>query len=390
MVRLLFIILSIQSPEVDSDRELVDTIDALNAGINQWQTDICFRSTFRLRQGYAKSLDDALRSGVDPSIPGPPNAVFEAAGIFNKRFDLYRYRIDYGRAPVVLQSSPPARGGGDRTFMGASQVAANPSFDEMSDGRIQVRYDLNQSGNVVHVTRQRLDAGTGAGVLSEAELTPIRPYMNPRFRPFELWRFGDKADESPLFREAKAIDNDHLDVVIRQDGNHRQFRRIRMRISVSPPVITEIDERSGESQRDLKESYIRLSDFQDCPGGFVARRIRSIQRHSGKDQVRVRDWESTDLGAITVADADFVMKLGANTPVRGLEAPPSLGDTDRSLSLTRIRDDDLSRDNTVWPPQPGYSRWNLFIIANTCLLAAIIAAILLRIYLKARWQPKNS
>jgi len=73
---------------VAADRTLAER---LLTGVEQWQTKVSFRSTFRLRAGFARTLAQGLRGQIDPKIKGHPSNVFEASGVSHKLGSKVRY-----------------------------------------------------------------------------------------------------------------------------------------------------------------------------------------------------------------------------------------------------------------------------------------------------------
>jgi hypothetical protein len=308
------------------------TIAALGAGLEQWRKTVQFRSTFRLREGTAKSVEAGLRDGVDPSLP---RGVVEATGVFHRQGELMRFTLDYGRPPVpvppALGLPPPPPGGG--SFQ-------NVSYDEVTNGRIQVRYHPGPSGDNVSVEPRRPDV-IGAGQFAQSEINPLYPYRNPRFDPFKPWDLGR---QQPSKRDVTAVDDGQTEVKLTTDGEWKQTRRMRFRTAPGIAVLTEIVEIVTTPQGKNIETHVRRSDFRDCPGGPVARRVVSVLK-AENDAVVVREWVSPDLGDRPPAEADFVIRIGPRTSVGGYRNAPPRGSDDRRIDITAITKDDL--DNGV-------------------------------------------
>jgi len=215
------------------------------------------------------------------------------------------------------------------------------SYDEVTNGRIQVRYHPGASGNNASVER-RQPTVIGAGQFSEIESNPLSPYRNPRFDPFKLWNFA--ADQPPAGREVANVDDSHRAVVLSQDGVWKQSRRVLFQTKPAPAVITQIEEVTTPPNGKASETHIRLSDFRDCPGGRVARRVVNVRKDEG-GRVIVREWVSNDLGDVPPADTDFVIRIAPNTSVGGYRRTPPRGADDRRIDISTITEDDL--DNGV-------------------------------------------
>ena len=83
------------------------------------------------------------------------------------------------------------------------------------------------------------------------------------------------------------------------------------------------------------EREARLSDFQECPGGLVARRVLLASQSGNDGMVSVREWVSRDLGKTPSADADFNIKIPATTLVEGVANPPLPGQ-ERTLDIREL------------------------------------------------------
>jgi hypothetical protein len=119
---------------------------------------------------------------------------------------------------------------------------------------------------------------------------------------------------------------------------------MRFRTAPGIAVLTEIVEIVTTPQGKTIETHVRRSDFRDCPGGPVARRVVSVLK-AENDAVVVREWVSPDLGDRPPAEADFVIRIGPRTSVGGYRNAPPRGSDDRRIDITAITKDDL--DNGV-------------------------------------------
>jgi hypothetical protein len=356
------------------------TLRALKAAFSNWLENVEFRSTFRYREGYAKSIADAVQSGIDPSLKGPAEEVFEATGAFNKLGKLQRFSVDFGRTPIKV-SNPVIPGG--VPVANTLKVVTNLSFDEITDGRFQLRYEPGESGNVATILRRQGDLGSG--VHSSLFINPLRASPNPKYDPFVPWKLDGGLDpRSPVEQQVFERDRDHVDIVLRQDGKWQQNRRVRFWMSVSPPVITEVDESIRGPAGHTQERQVRFRDFQKCPGGMVARNVIYGFR-IGAGQVRVKEWLSADLGLSAPEPSDFVLHLPVSVSINGLKKRP----LDRRIDLLRLSEEDVGDSVSVpeRPPNELQQRSSVSRLVNALLIAGVPAFVVMR-FLRRRAGAK--
>lgn len=325
-----FCLLLLAMPDDGKSPEKV--VAGLKAGLMKEGKDLAFRSTFRTRDGFAKTVEAGLRDGIDPSIAEPR----EVIGVFHRKGALMRFSLDYGRAPIPTRfpAGLPAQPG--------VQSVRDVSYDEVTDGKIQVRYHPGASGDNVSVELRQKDL-IGAGQLSNSEMTPLRPYRNWRFDPFKLWDLGKGPPAAKT--EVAVLGDNQTEVTLTSDGDYKQWRRIRFRTAPAPIIMIQMDQIVTHPDGTGQEIRIRLSDFQDCPGGPVARRVVSVFKQKDADRVSVREWISTDLGVKLPTDADFIVSIAPTTTIGGLRNAPQRGIAGRQIDITLIDESDL--DNGI-------------------------------------------
>jgi hypothetical protein len=332
---------------VESD-ETADTIAALRAGLLQWKQGVEFRSTFLLKQGYAESVQAALREGIDSALNADTPHVFAARGVFHKKGDKLRMSLDYGHDPVVV-GAPLGKAGKAKATPKAQNVGhtvSHVSFDEVTNGAFELKYYPGASGNSV-VASPNKTMRTGAGSNSAVTLNPLAPYENPRFDPFKLWDTDSGSANAATLQSISMNADRTLDVILSRSGQWKQQRRIRFDMDAVPPVIIEIDETMTSPEGRVIEAYSRLTNFVQCPGGLVARSVRSLMK-SGKGYTLVREWSSTDLGSVPPNDGDFVLEVPATTAIGGLANPPTSDSTGRRIDVGL-----LSEKSVIPPAEPG-------------------------------------
>ena len=320
-----------------SDISDVSTVmETLRAGVQQWQTEITFRSTFSLRSGYSTSVDAALRGEIDPTIEGAAGTSYEAKGFFHKKGPKIRYAIDFG-SPVQVRPSAPLE------MRSATSVYKNIPFDETTDGRVVVAYNARRGKLVGRaVVEEKPDLTTlrvGTGKATGRFINPMNPLYGAEWDPF-----GDLPAVA-----VNTVDEGHLEVVcFRKDENgNEHHKRVLFWTKPSRPVVKRMELELVRSDGRRFGAYAALSDYKLCPGGYVARQVAFARVVSGGRvpvpvpvRVRVMVWRSEDLGDVPPSDEDFVITIPADVWVTGLKKAPPKGSV-RQLDPSKIELSDL-------------------------------------------------
>ncbi len=375
----LFIVLSLGADDV-SERNNV--IASLKVAYDQWQQDVSFKARFRLRHGFANSVQAALSSGIDQNLNVQPERKLEASGFLCKKGRLMRLNLDFGHpALVVSEPAPPQKG-----KPSGPRVVRDVSFHEVTNGLLQVTYNPDPSSNYATVGK-RTPSTRGIGPLAQTIFSPIEPFANPAFRPFELWDLKSVTDRVSVPAKVQSMDSDHVEVVLREKGSWTQMRRMRFRTRASIPVLSEIDEVATLPSGETIEYYVRLSDFRACPGGEVARKVLSASKPRA-GPVFVREWISSDLGDAVCNDADFAVALASDTSVSGLKDPPRLGTAKRVIDITNLTEADLgdALPEYIQPLKPPKSVWHL---AFVILIAILVPGLAIVILIRRHWRMRR-
>ena len=93
------------------------------------------------------------------------------------------------------------------------------------------------------------------------------------------------------------IDGNHIDITTGTKTEDVELKhKLRVWITVTPPVITQIESRQNLNGR-VTVSRTEMSDFFDCRGGKVPRTIIYVTE-SPKTGFLVRHWHSSDLAHV--------------------------------------------------------------------------------------------
>lgn len=293
--------------------------ETLLAAVEQWQSDVAFRSTFQLREGYARTVDAALRGEMDPGI-----RILEGKGVCHKLGRKIRYSVDFG-GPFRI---------GEKTV-------TRVTFDAVTDRRLDIAYhplarkpgiNLKGTASVVARTPER-DGSELFGKESRYCISPLKPLRSAALAPFLL----------PFVVGVSRVDEGHVEIVTRmKKPNGTEIKReVLFWTEPSPPVVEKIvlDTASPNGRR--TQAIVQVSDFRECPGGMVARHIVHAYAYPGSDRpVHVCVWHSADLGAVPPTDEDFVIEVPPDTVVMGIREDSPLANT-RKLDVSKFEVADL-------------------------------------------------
>jgi hypothetical protein len=280
-----------------------------------------------------------------------PGSGFEATGVFRKRGPMMRCTFDAGVAGIQY----------GRTKW---DITREP-VDESTDGFVGIRYFPRRwellgdeaKAAVVEYRAHNADEAWAAGDMTANGPNPLNPMLGNDNQPFAGLRIA----------EIRRLDGEHLECVCRE-RKEKKWRRVaiwetrnrRIVFWTKPalPVVEKIEDVVERTSPDdpskvlgRDEFQAILSDFQECGGGWVARRVLLVAIQAG-DVIRVRQWQSEDLGNQRPADSDFAVAIPADVRVVGLKQgfPPG---TARSLDPSKINLPDLDRQDPAGEPLEG-------------------------------------
>lgn len=166
-------------------------------------------------------------------------------------------------------------------------------------------------------------------------ISPLNPFWACETDPFSAAGSAKFGDASVV--GVRALADDRIETTTESsngttDAALTQRSVITWWMKPSLPVIERIHRTIYKDGKAAAEQESRLSDFKECSGGYVARRIIYEVRAGGKS-ILLQEWVSEDLGETPPTDGDFVVSIPATTIVQGMSNPPPPG-TERRLSLT--------------------------------------------------------
>jgi hypothetical protein len=330
-------------------------IEALAALIDTWEARVAFKCHFRRRLMSCRSLEDALegRGGqlADKVFPDG------AEGWFYKLGRKARYGVDYHAPPRELGNLA----GSNLPFPTEARAVTNVSFDEVTDGRLEARFEPKRGnyGDAAWITvrPEKRKATACAGVRSSAWISPLTPLNSDVPNLLRLYPPGNGEPVSPDVATIRDLNDGRIEVslhkIFSSPAGVRQTRRVVIWTEPPLPVVERVHDTIELPDGKTLEHHLRLDDFRPCGGGMVARRVRHIvpsKLRDGEPTYMVVEWRSDDLGDVAPVEEDFVLTLGEATSVIGLAESARLREP-RRLDLEKIRLADVDHSSDEVPPR---------------------------------------
>lgn len=341
---------TVSSSEYDVDPDVAEMMSVFVAAIHQWRDAVEFCCTFTYRQAWVASREDA-----EDALAGRwPEDEERTTGVHHKQGDRVRLRWDRGRPPVATDVA------------GGGVVFSEVSFDEVSVGPLMLahrkRYGVQRDviwvtprpdrpdamyragptdGSGVHLTPFGAGGGRG-GIMSPLEYLPKR--IRDRGGRFRC-RVRREDPDRVLFHMEGAWTNGEME--------HQRSVRVTFWTRPALPVIERVDMLTRFGDDAPTEYTLLLSDFVECGGGMMARRIEGVSgpypppanAPEGQPHDKpwlAREWVSRDLGERDPQPDDFVVSVPADVEVRGLRSRPPRGEP-LTIDLSQLTLDDLDQ-----------------------------------------------
>ena len=293
-----------------------DVVDALSAGFNEWLSQVRFKGNYELRHGRSKSLAIGLTGDCDVWVSGLDGGPVQARGFIAKKDSALRYSKTFPSAATKV--------GQDKD----SNQWKNVSFDEITYGRLQARVNkgISAGKDVILIEKNAEDGiqySLQAGDKSRREISPLAIASGPARSPlFMRIPVAATADEIVVASsEPTAVS---IEVVMTfERGSRLKKKAVKFRTDVSPPVVTEIRRSSRIGDASPNEAGARASDFVECAGGSVARKVVYCVRANSSEYAEhpwlSLVWYCEDLGAVEPIDKDFRLPVAESNRVVGLK-----------------------------------------------------------------------
>lgn len=361
-----------------------ETIDAMEAALQQWLHDIEFVSRYRRVPGRSASIEAGLSR--DWSVEFPEEAV---AGVYNKAFGKVRVSLDWESEPQIVSETAD------------SFEVAKFDVDEVSNSDILLTYhpQLNPrkpDGSALFTPRN-MPLGSGKQTLGRyaAGWRSARIGSPLCFGGDPLVSCLQCPDTATSFSR-RLIASDAKSIVIGLtyvDKGYEYHRRVDFSLSGSCPVIERIEKVMVGTKGDRWESVAQGFEFVECPGGPVARIVRNAFTNNDPKYpdlpFAVFEWRSHDLGKRNPTPDDFRVSFHEQTRIDGvpdLDAVMTQGKLDidkaslRTLTTRPIPGDlrdQLAEREFQRRGESGGSR-KVLLIVNACVLVILVLVFLLR------------
>lgn len=347
-----------------------DLVAALRAAHADWFDRVEFRASYTRRTAALSAAKDVFSVATEMGT-----GELVARGLFHKSDHRQRISVDYGHPEAVgaldADGNPvevPDLNEADEVVPQIPEngrlLIRNASFDEIFDLGYSVIYHPKWKDAYDHAwfNDNALRHRDAMPCCHAAwEISPLNPVYGCNASPFE---HGSLIGPE-VTHEARPLPDGRVVLVTtsrigsKDEGGIEQVNEVTWLMEPVPPVIERVhrrlfDLRDGEQ---FDEICATLSDFVDCPGGKVARRVVSAREVKGSTTVIAQIWESADLGNRESTPNDFVIQVAATTIVSGLKTPPPPGEP-RSLTL-----DMASPETLQVPEEPPVQRADIAVPA---------------------------
>lgn len=288
-------------------------VDELRSQHAEWRRQVQFQSTYRLRQGFAKDIEDVF--------DGEPfrQVARETRGVFNKMEveggELFRVSAEHEELADTTDPDIPA----DLLFH------AHGPQDEVTWSDLKLEFC--PSDERAGLTRMSENPRQNVPI-ARLQISPLNPF--PGFDRDPLAGAAILGGEAEFQTQSPDDETTVVTItskLVSDDDSYTQTNVVELWTRPELPVVRRIHRRIVDGNGDLYlERDARLSEFHRCSGGMVARRVLFADRFRGlKESVRVTEWVSSDLGDRAPVEDDFAVRIPADISVNGVVLPPAAG-----------------------------------------------------------------
>ena len=342
-----------------------DTIQALDAGIENWLKSVEVICTYRLERGFATSLSNALSGRLQKRSRKSSPHEYACTGIFAKSQTLIRQTKNY--------NSPPIEDG---------EKVYNVPFDEVSNDEIDVSYNssIGEPTGVarVNIRHPQFKKAIIAGVYAAGEINPLAIFGGEAVSPLRYYLDRPDSVRSKL----EEIGDNKIEIEMEySSGSVSETRTVIIGTSYAVPVVDSISNIT-KSDGVTVETHVRASEFVAFQGGMIPSRICSAVPTQDKNRWIAFIWTSDDMrNQRRPAPSDFIVQIPEHTNLMGLKQFPKngvvdvtkIGLDDLVTSTSPISTLDLSIDEAT-----NRGGWQRFFLVATMVVTAILGTLLLR------------
>jgi hypothetical protein len=313
-------------------------VETLRAGLDQWEREISFKSTFTSRGGRTKCLADPVTGAIEPV-----HIVARAKGVLIKDGADFRMSIDFERGPQWVQRGTPHVGPRSRTN---GELIGNIPVEQLSSASATLLYrpvvnvegaDGWKTGGSAFVQPSTPDQAKSLNAANfGAIVTPLSPSPKAGL-PLARLLDAETLMHVPPSEVKRSVykHGDDLVEVVSEAGSDKL--RLFIWTAPFPPVLKALYLNSaGTANLGDYEYRVILLDFRECEHGMVPTRVIATSGHDRVTPWRFKEWISDDLGDTPPTREDFVLHLPGETRIGGLKVLPRIVDGKRSLRMDDV------------------------------------------------------
>jgi len=354
-----------------SQNEAASVQAGIEAGLEDWQSHVSFRSSFTVEFGKVAPYDFSQpeKAGFDSNVE-----TIKAHGVLNKRGKLSRCQYEFAKSFVPVDE-PPIK---DVSKRGRRSFRFTPR-DEASSGDVSIMYIKGlEKGPESFFNEVVLAART-----PERRNTPI-PSPTQWIDPVSLGVLhvhdlfelpNTAADTRGVVRRVFTGAEGRITVLLEAgNGGTNESRELTFRITGSTPLLERRSDKR-ETAEYSTEDQVLFVDYQRCDGGFVASKVIEAVRtrftRSKTEAFGLTKWASADLGKSSPVDEDFVVTVPESATVIGTNNLPAAVNGQRRFDITKFPEAAVSP--AVKPPvrpvaETGRMSWMPFVVLNIALI----------------------
>jgi len=271
-------------------------IAVVEAAIDEYNQKANFHCSFEFKEGSASSFSNGLQGKYTKTN-------FIAKGMLTHWDNKTRFNIDFGAPSEQL---------GDNQ-------STNNSFDEMSDAKLSIRYNLKYGNTSDDVFVGFLTSGVSAKIPTESRCPNPLSFFGGGIRNVITHPCKECKDSGVFTRAIIRQDKNilELETVLEKDEGVTRQRNF-IDLSFDPVLVRSVTRSSGKSGIDTYFSEYQISDFVKVGTVHVPKMIRAVIGSDKNGICMAREWRATEMRQPRAAD--FIMQIPAGRRILGLKA----------------------------------------------------------------------
>lgn len=336
----IFVVLALVVP-VFAGEGVVNELVVYSAAMDEWLQNASVKCTYELHVGFAKDWESALRG----EFVGKTEKI---KGEIAKLGQMVRYSQKYPGGPISVDGNAMSKTNISTETLLKPGLRLRGNFDNAD---MHLEQDKEHPGElhlrgVVHDINPF--AMTGAGLLGG----PLRLIL-----------------KSSAVVDASSVEtlNDGsiaIHVATHIDGEKSKTKVV-LNVSSGYPICEIYEQETEVKPGRMNVTRVQVSDWRQCGRVVVPARIVFVEtwKEMGVNaKVRLKVWQSKDLGDADPTVADFVVKVPAKTRVYNVKDYPLMAMDKRDLDFNSLGVGSVGKEGDAVPESAGASKWVLRLV----------------------------